>query len=75
MTPVAANSSQKAVEGETPFRALLVPGDYDLELENGGLTNPLKRRVSVGPDGFQSAFDMPGFDPARAATEVLGGGR
>ena len=62
----------------TPFSAALKPGTYQLQFENGGLTPPLQRPITVvepGGEGMSLAertfrFTMPGFDPNRTATEL-----
>ncbi|MEQ1908949.1 MAG: hypothetical protein ABMA15_09000 [Vicinamibacterales bacterium] len=62
----------------TPFSAVLKPGTYQLQLENGGLTPPLEQPITVsspGGEGLSLAertfrFTMPGFDPNRTATEL-----
>jgi hypothetical protein len=52
----------------TPLLVLLAPGDYDVELENGGLTAPSRERLQVraGRDNA-FAFVMPGYDADAAA--------
>jgi hypothetical protein len=57
----------------TPFTIPLLPGDYVMECENGGLTPPLSLQVSVavGQNQFISRA-MPGFDPRRVVDALLG---
>jgi hypothetical protein len=65
----------------TPFSAALRPGAYRLQFENGGLTAPMEQQITVpatgaaGPGAGQQTFrfTMPGFDPARTATQLSGG--
>jgi hypothetical protein len=49
----------------------LLPGQYVVDLENGGVTQPLRQRLVVARGPFQRAFVMPGFDADRAATALL----
>ena len=65
-----------ATSGElvTPLALELAAGEYDLTMENGGLTPPLTERVRVSagrPNVFR--FTMPGFSPAKVAQELRGG--
>jgi hypothetical protein len=57
----------------TPFTITLLPGDYVMECENGGITAPLSLQVSVasGQNQFISRA-MPGFDPRRVVDALLG---
>jgi hypothetical protein len=50
----------------------LIPGTYVIELENGGLTKPLKQQFEITTTSVDRTFDMPGFNPARAVTDILG---
>jgi hypothetical protein len=59
--------------GTTPFSIPLAPGVYDLQLENGGLTPPRQETIQVAPGNQEFRFVMPGYDPARAAEQLLGG--
>jgi len=54
----------------TPFSASLVPGQYRLTLDNGGVTPPLTQTIDVTTANRVFRFTMPGFDPARTATEL-----
>jgi hypothetical protein len=70
--PVDDGSTQAAVQGITPARIRLLPGEYQVDLENGGLTSALRgQRLSVGATPVQKAFLMPGFDADRAASQLL----
>jgi hypothetical protein len=64
--------NQAAVQGVTPARIALLPGEYVVDLDNGGLTQPLRQKLVVGVEPTQRAFVMPGFDADRAAAAVLG---
>ena len=56
----------------TPCAVDLADGDYTVELENGGLTPPLRREIKVGPgQSNEFVFTMPSFDPARAAQAAV----
>jgi hypothetical protein len=70
--PLDANSTQKVVAGVTPYRGQLMPGKYVVELENGGLTQARTEQVEVTGEPLKRAFRMPGFDPERAVTALLG---
>jgi serine/threonine-protein kinase len=51
-------------ERTTPFLIWLTPGEYVVELENGGLTPPLKETVRVEAGrANEFVFTMPGYDP------------
>jgi predicted Ser/Thr protein kinase len=55
-------------ERTTPCTMDLLPGDYWLELENGGITPPLVERIRVAADGTNEySFTMPSYDPEAAA--------
>jgi hypothetical protein len=57
-----------ASERTTPFLIWLAPGEYVVELENGGLTPPLKETVRVEAGGANEfVFTMPGYDPESVA--------
>ena len=59
----------------TPLTLDLAPGEYELAFENGGLTEPLTRKVRVeagAPAAFR--FSMPGFAPAAIVDRLLGAG-
>jgi len=61
----------------TPFSAALKPGTtYQLRMENGGLTPPLERTITVpaiGATGERTfRFTMPGFDPNQTASQLSG---
>lgn len=59
------------VTGEaTPLRVALRPGRYRVDLENGGVTQPLQRDIDVAAlnPAQRFVFTMPGFDAAAAAT-------
>jgi hypothetical protein len=56
----------------TPCTVDLADGDYTVELENGGLTRPLRREIKVGAGQSNDfVFTMPSFDPARAAQAAV----
>ena len=56
----------------TPCTVDLADGDYTVELENGGLTPPLRREIKVGAGQSNDfVFTMPSFDPARAARAAV----
>jgi serine/threonine-protein kinase len=56
----------------TPCAVDLADGDYTVELENGGLTPPLRREIKVGAGQSNDfVFTMPSFDPARAAQAAV----
>jgi hypothetical protein len=59
--------------GTTPFSIPLAPGTYDLQLENGGLTPARQETIQVAPGNQEFRFVMPGYDPARAVEQLLGG--
>jgi hypothetical protein len=59
--------------GTTPFSIPLAPGMYDIQLENGGLTPPRQETIQVAPGNQEFRFVMPGYDPARATEQLLGG--
>jgi serine/threonine protein kinase len=55
-------------ENVTPLTVLLAPGDYDVEMDNGGITAARRERLQVRagqPNAF--VFVMPGYDPDAAA--------
>lgn len=54
----------------TPFSVSLVPGSYRLHFENNGVTPPMDQTIGVTPVNRVFRFPMPGFDPARTATEL-----
>jgi len=56
----------------TPFSASLVPGQYRLTLDNGGVTPPTTQTIDVTPTNRVFRFTMPGFDPARTASDLSG---
>ena len=59
-------------ELSTPCTVELPPGTYAIDLENGGLTPPLRREIEVKASGDNTfVFSMPSFDPARAAERAL----
>jgi serine/threonine-protein kinase len=56
----------------TPCLVELAPGQYAIDLENGGLTPPLRREIEVKASGDNTfVFTMPPFDPARAAERAV----
>jgi hypothetical protein len=56
----------------TPCAVDLADGDYTIELENGGLTPPLRREITVAAGQSKDfVFTMPSFDPARAAQAAV----
>jgi len=56
----------------TPCAVDLADGDYTVELENGGLTPPLRREIKVAAGQSRDfVFTMPSFDPARAAQAAV----
>jgi hypothetical protein len=59
----------------TPVTIDLAPGEYELTLENGGVTQPLTRRVRVAA-GARATFNfpMPGFSPEAVVDQLLGSG-
>ncbi len=66
----SGTAGAQVVAGEaTPLRVALRPGRYRVDLENGGVTDPLQREIAVaaGNPGQRFVFPMPGFDPAAAA--------
>jgi serine/threonine-protein kinase len=55
----------------TPCVLRLPEAEYEVELENGGITPVLRERIEVrtaGPNEF--VFPMPDFEPAQAATRA-----
>jgi hypothetical protein len=51
----------------------LAPGEYLLAFENGGLSRPLTDRIVVAEGRpLDVRRNMPGFDPDRAVTSILG---
>jgi hypothetical protein len=70
---IAGNGVSLAAQ-PTPVRVALRPGTYMLSLENGGVTGELTQQITVVANGADQrfTFTMPGFDPARAVTDILG---
>jgi hypothetical protein len=56
----------------TPCAFALVPGEYLVELENGGLTPPLRQKIQV-PTATPGdlVFTMPGYDPDAVAAAAV----
>jgi hypothetical protein len=55
----------------TPLLVQLPPGEYDVTLDNAGLTQALTQRIRVSadqPNAFR--FTMPGFAPARVVQDL-----
>src|SRR6185436_3373075 len=76
ITLQARGSSGSIVPGAedliTPCAVDLADGDYTVELENGGLTPPLRREIKVAAGQSKDfVFTMPSFDPARAAQAAV----
>jgi serine/threonine protein kinase len=73
----AMDTNDSAVASEpdqlaTPCTVELAPGTYAIDLENGGLTPPLRREIEVKASGDNTfVFTMPPFDPARAAERAV----
>jgi tetratricopeptide (TPR) repeat protein len=69
LTPIAGGD---ALTCQTPCQLEVPPGDYDLSLENGGLSRPLSERLSV-PAGqpLEVRRTMPGFDVDRAVATIV----
>jgi serine/threonine protein kinase len=66
--PDAPTPSLRDDERTTPVRVLLSEGDYDIELENEGLTAPRREHVEVrAGQATAFVFVMPGYDPDAAA--------
>ena len=67
--PVAADAQV------TPFTIALPAGEYDLSLENGGLTRPATEHITVAANQPNEVrVTMPGFDPDRVVSALLGPG-
>jgi serine/threonine-protein kinase len=62
--PKAAAPAIPDGERTTPCRLALADGDYEVTLENGGLTPNLVRRIEVRAGAANEfSFNMPGYDP------------
>ena len=72
ITPVARDSKQPTVTGETPAVVQLLPGQYRVKLENGELTGPLNETLTVGTTPSSSKFQMPGFAADRVVNTLIG---
>ena len=60
----------------TPVRVDLAPGEYELLLENGGLTSQVTRRIRVAPgENASFRYQMPGFAAAAVVDELMGGSK
>jgi hypothetical protein len=69
------NATGVLLRGTTPYVVALEPGQYTLELENGGVTPPDTESIYVGPSTNRLHFIMPGFKPDDAAAALVGRGR
>ena len=70
ITPAAGGA---AVSCTTPCAMQLAAGEYLLAFENGGLSRPLTDRMVVTEGRpLDLRKTMPGFDPDRAVTSILG---
>ncbi len=75
LKPLGDTPTAKAGTHVTPLTIDLAPGEYELSFENGGVTQPLTRKVRVdaaAPASFR--FSMPGFAPTEIVDRLLGGG-
>jgi hypothetical protein len=72
VVPARGNPETVVQAGETPAVFLLLPGDYVVELQFGGQPPIVSEAISVGVTPLQRTFTRPGFDPDKAATELLG---
>ncbi len=55
-------------ESATPLTLRLLPAEYTVELENGGITPPLRETIRVrAGQANDFRFSMPSFDPQAAA--------
>jgi hypothetical protein len=71
IAPLGGGTAAPAGELVTPLSLQLAPGEYDVTLENGGVTQPMKQRVRVAanqPNAFR--FTMPEFDPAKVVRDL-----
>ena len=73
ITPVGSTPAPKVGTLTTPVSVELVPGEYELTLENGGLTTTLSRRIKVAPGTPATfRFPMPGFAAASVVEQLMG---
>lgn len=71
VTVRSRDGSVPDVTGTTPAAFRLPEGEYDLALENDGLTAPLERQIRVSSTGDRYfRFDMPGFDPGQLIDDL-----
>jgi serine/threonine protein kinase len=75
ITPVSSEIKIDPVSADqaaTPCLFVLPAGEYNLELENGGLTQPLLQKVQVR-DGIENTFEfiMPAYDPNQVMEQVI----
>jgi hypothetical protein len=73
ITPLGSTPPTRIGTLVTPVAVDLAPGEYELTLENGGVTRRLTRRITVAQDGPASfRFTMPGFTPAAVVDRLMG---
>jgi hypothetical protein len=73
ITPVGSTPPTKVGTVVTPVSLDLAPGEYELTLENGGVTRTLSRKITVAtgaPAAFR--FPMPGFTPSAVVDQLMG---
>ena len=73
ITPVGSTPPTKVGTLITPVSLDLAPGEYELTLENGGVTRTLSRRIKIAagaPSAFR--FPMPGFTPSEVVDQLMG---
>ncbi len=64
VSPLGVSAPATSLERTTPCALALLPGEYLVEMENGGLTPPLSRTIRVPPEApGDLVFTMPGYDP------------
>jgi hypothetical protein len=66
---IQGNSASVGAQA-TPFSASLVPGQYKLHFDNGGLTAAMDQTIDVTAANRTFRFTMPGFDPSGKAAEL-----
>jgi hypothetical protein len=73
--PVGQTPAPKPGSRVTPLTLDLAPGEYELSFENGGVTQPLTRKIRVGPGTPRALrFSMPGFSASAVVDRLLTGG-
>ena len=71
LVPASSDPQRPAEGGVTPYFGVVHPGVYEVELENGDLTPPLRQTIEVRPGGPTAfVFTMPGFNPARVVENI-----